>query len=117
LKHTPPSFIGYDPSPDVYYFGAIALIMNPQSRGTVTLRSADPKAAPLIDPKFMTHPFDRRIIIESTREIMRMLSAPVFAAKTIEMLGPKGDSDEAIWVSLPFAFYQAELIWALLRCH
>lgn len=98
-KHTPAAFLGYTPSSDETFLGAIGLVFNPQSRGTVTLRSADPNTAPLIDPKFLSHPFDRRIIIDSTRETMRILSAPVLAAKTLKMLGPKDDSDEAIWVS------------------
>ena len=77
----------------------MCLIMNPQSRGTVTLESADPLAAPLIDPKFLTHPYDQRVMIEGVREIMRILSAPVYAGRTIEKVGPKDDSDEAILVS------------------
>jgi choline dehydrogenase-like flavoprotein len=78
----------------------MCLIMNPQSRGTVTLRSSDPTAAPIIDPKFLSHPFDRRVMIEGLRETRRILSAPVFAANTVEKLGPEDDSDDAIWVSL-----------------
>lgn len=73
--------------------------MNPQSRGTVTLRSADPKAAPIIDPKFLTHPFDRRMMIDGIRETKSMLSAPVFASEIIKTLGPKDDSEEARLVS------------------
>lgn len=73
--------------------------MNPQSRGTVTLRSADPAEPPLIDPKFLTHPFDCRVMIDGIRETQRMFSAPVFATKTIEKLGPENDSDEIILVS------------------
>jgi len=74
--------------------------MNPQSRGTVTLRSSNPADPPIIDPKFLTNPFDRRVIIEGVRKTMKMLSAPVFAATTLEIIGPENDSDEAIWVSV-----------------
>lgn len=74
--------------------------MNPQSRGTVTLRSADPEAAPLIDPRFLTHPFDRRTAIEAFRELLRYLEAPVWKQKTVRRLAwPRDDTDEEIWVS------------------
>lgn len=72
--------------------------MNPQSFGSVTLRSSDPKVAPKIDPRFLTHEYDRRSMIEGVRETMHILSAPVYAVDTIEKVGPEGDSDEAIWV-------------------
>lgn len=77
----------------------MCIIMNPQSRGTVTLHSADPQAAPLIDPKFLTHPFDRRTAIESFRELLRYLQAPVWKQKTVRILGwPLTLTDEEIWV-------------------
>jgi len=72
--------------------------MNPQSRGTVTLHSSNPVDPPIIDPKFLTNPFDRRVIIDGLRQTMEMLSAPVFAATTLEKVGPKDSSDEEIWV-------------------
>lgn len=74
------------------------MIMNPQSRGTLTLRSSDPNDSPIIDPKFLTHPFDRRIMIEAVRKTTSLLSAPIFAAKTFEKLGPDDMSEDAIMV-------------------
>jgi choline dehydrogenase-like flavoprotein len=71
--------------------------MNPQSRGTITLRSSNPSDSPLIDPKFLTHPFDRRVLIEGMREMIRIFSAPVYASRTLRKLGPKDDSDDSIW--------------------
>lgn len=87
-----------DPGQEV--FAASCLVMNPQSRGTVTLRSADARDAPLIDPRFLTHPYDRRSAIEGMRELLKYLQAPVWQQKTVRRLGwPEDDSDEAIWVS------------------
>ncbi|KAI5927601.1 glucose-methanol-choline oxidoreductase-like protein [Camillea tinctor] len=84
--------------PDEKIVSGACLLMNPQSRGTVTLKSADPQDAPIIDPKFLTHPFDKRNAIESMREMLRYLQAPVWKNKTSRTLGwPKGDSDEEIW--------------------
>lgn len=95
--HTPSAFLGLEPDSETAFFGAICLIMNPQSLGTVTLRSSNPSDAPIIDPKFLTHPFDRRILIEGVRETMRIMSAPVYASRTLQRLGPKDDSDDGIW--------------------
>jgi GMC oxidoreductase len=74
--------------------------MNEQSHGTVTLQSSDPSAAPIIDPNFLAHPYDRRVLIDGVRQTMQMLSAPIYASRTIEKLGPKDETDEEIWVSL-----------------
>jgi choline dehydrogenase len=46
----------------------------PPSRGTVRLASADPKAAPLIDPNYWADPYDREMSIKGLKlaqEIMR----------------------------------------------
>lgn len=97
IQHSPSSFLAYEPAESEVYFGAICLIMNPQSRGTVILQSSDPSTAPLINPEFLTHPFDRRVLIDGIRETMRIQRAPIFASRTLKMLGPKDESDEAIW--------------------
>ena len=99
LQNIPPTFFPNQLAPDTRFLGAICLLFNPESRGSVTLQSADPSVAPIIDPKFLTHEFDRRTMIEGVREMIRILSAPIYAADTIENWGPKDDSDEAIWVS------------------
>ncbi|KAK8049616.1 hypothetical protein PG994_011346 [Apiospora phragmitis] len=83
---------------DEEVFSAICLVMNPQPRGTITLRSADPREAPVIDPKFLTHPFDRRTAIEGMREILRFFQAPVWKQKTVRNVSwPRNHSDSAIW--------------------
>ncbi|MEI8158653.1 MAG: GMC family oxidoreductase N-terminal domain-containing protein [Burkholderiales bacterium] len=39
----------------------------PKSRGRITLRSADPMDTPVIDPRYMTHPYDLALQIEGLR--------------------------------------------------
>ena len=39
----------------------------PKSRGRIALRSADPLDTPLIDPRYMTHPYDLALQIEGIR--------------------------------------------------
>lgn len=79
---------------------AMAILDNPQSRGIVRVISIDPLVAPHIDPKFLSHPYDRRAIIEAFREMMRWLEAPVWQGKTVRRLGwPNDESDNAMLVS------------------
>ena len=49
-------------------------VTRPKSRGTVRLRSADPAAAPVVDPNFLAEPDDLRVSAEGvriSREIFR----------------------------------------------
>lgn len=97
LQHCPSSIPNYSPAPSESYYGSICLIMHSQFAGTVTLRSLNLSVASIIDPNFLSHPFDRRALIEGIREVMRIQSAPIYASRTIKTLGPGDDSDEAIW--------------------
>lgn len=73
--------------------------MGAQSSGTVTLRSKDPKDPPLIDPKFLSHPFDRHVAIECIRDALDFLNQPFLAENTERLAtGPKGLGDEEILV-------------------
>lgn len=84
--------------------------MTPQSQGEVCLNSSDPKDAPLIDPKFLSHPFDKKSMIESMRTLMEYLEAPVFQKNTVKMIGcPKSMSDEDIWVCNPHNYINGNI--------
>ena len=41
---------------------------HPRSRGTLTLASADPKAAPLIDPNYLAEEYDRDVYLEALEQ-------------------------------------------------
>ncbi|MCX2861269.1 GMC family oxidoreductase N-terminal domain-containing protein [Paucibacter sp. PLA-PC-4] len=75
-------------------------LLRPHSRGTLSLASADPLAAPLIDPAFLQHPDDVQQLVEGyrlTRELMRAPSLKAFwthEAWTRE--AHTGDSDTQI---------------------
>lgn len=72
--------------------------MNPQSHGSVRLSSASPTAPPVVDPNLIGHAYDRRVLIEAVRTLMKLLSAPVFAQSAVKLIGcPKSASDEDIW--------------------
>jgi choline dehydrogenase-like flavoprotein len=77
----------------------VIILMNAQSRGSVTLASANPKDAPLIDFNYMDHPYDRQTLIRGIRRTMQL-------TKTREMSKywkgpinvPNSETDEDIWV-------------------
>ncbi|TFV57486.1 glucose-methanol-choline oxidoreductase [Mycobacterium sp. PS03-16] len=58
-------------------FGPI--LLTPHSRGTVTLRSADPAAKPLIDPRYLTDDAgaDRAALMEGLRISARIAQSPI----------------------------------------
>jgi choline dehydrogenase-like flavoprotein len=53
--------------------------LRPRSRGTVRLASADPFAAPLIDPNYWAEPEDRRISMQGLRMAREILRQPALA--------------------------------------
>ena len=82
------------------YLGFVVAFMNNQSVGEVRLQSANPGDNPVIDQKFLSHPFDRRVAIESVRNVLEFLDDSRFAEDRIRMAAaPSGRTDEEIYVS------------------
>ncbi|MGG7581350.1 GMC family oxidoreductase [Rhizobium sp. Nf11,1] len=73
--------------------------LHPRSRGTVRLSSADPAAAPLIDPNYWSDSHDRRMSLEGlkiAREIMQQAALkPYVMAERLP--GPKVVTDEQLF--------------------
>ena len=70
--------------------------LRPRSRGTVRLASADPLAAPLIDPNYWADPHDREMSIRGlklAREIMRQDALKPFVLAE-RLPGPDVETDE-----------------------
>ncbi len=57
----------------------LACHIRPQSRGSITLTSADPKVMPAVDPNYLDHPEDVRAAIDGFKTIRKVLAAPAFA--------------------------------------
>lgn len=57
-------------------FSLATVVLQPKSRGQVTLRNADPRSAPLIDPNYLAHPDDMRSMIAGVRCVRAVLDAP-----------------------------------------
>ncbi len=72
--------------------------LRPRSRGTVRLASADPAAAPLIDPNYWADPYDRQCALKGlrlAREIMRQPALKPFVLAE-RLPGPGLESDEEL---------------------
>lgn len=77
------------------YSCLLVFLFNAQARGEVTLQSSDPNVPLLFDPKFLSHPFDRRVAIESLRDAFRVAKSEGYTKDNVmELAGPKSDSDE-----------------------
>jgi choline dehydrogenase len=63
-------------------------LMRPMSRGTVTLASANPTDAPLIDPAYLSHPDDLRTLVKGTQMGYDILQAEALTPYRGKMLYP-----------------------------
>jgi choline dehydrogenase-like flavoprotein len=71
-------------------------LLRPKSRGEVTLGSADPLAAPLIDPNFFGDPADLEIMVAGFKTTRRLMETPALRAlqkKEMYTEGVKTDDD------------------------
>ncbi|MBB3995682.1 choline dehydrogenase-like flavoprotein [Sulfitobacter undariae] len=81
-----------------YGYSCHVCVLRPESRGTVSLASADPMAAPAIDPNFLTKDADLSTLIKGakmSREIMK--TPPMAAFEHSEMFGVRDGMTDADW--------------------
>ena len=58
-------------------------LFNGQSRRDVALQFANPDDPPIMNPNLSSHPFDRRVAIEATRQVLEIRESPAFARDTV----------------------------------
>ena len=80
-----------EPGVSVFVF-----VLNQKSTGSVRLQSSDPSQPLIFDPNYFSHPFDRRVAVEATRETLRVMHSPEFQSGGAVINGPKSDSEEDI---------------------
>ncbi len=73
-------------------------LLRPKARGTVRLRSADPRDLPLVDSQFFGHPDDLRLTLAAMRVAREVLATtPLAGLVRAELLpGAEAQSDEAL---------------------
>ncbi|KAJ2926548.1 hypothetical protein H1R20_g10543, partial [Candolleomyces eurysporus] len=70
----------------------LIILLTPHSRGTVKLASSNPFDAPLLDPNYLSHPFDMEAIIEGIRIAKRWYTGPAWDGFLTGFLGPDPDN-------------------------
>ena len=108
-----------EPAPDIQFHFVIAMVENhlrslrlgegfschicalrPHSRGEVFLQSADPFAAPGIDPRYLSDPRDLSILRKGAQMAREIMQAPALKRWRGREIGAKGDMTDAEWERL-----------------
>ncbi len=63
-------------------------LIYPKSRGTLRLASADPSAAPVIDPGYLTEPDDARLLLDGMELIRATMASKIIAGQVSLELSP-----------------------------
>lgn len=83
-------------------FSMTSVLLRPESSGEIRLASADPAAAPVIDPRFFSDERDLAALVRGYKEIRRLADSPAFDKfRGPEIMpGRTFDSDDALedWV-------------------
>lgn len=66
-------------------YGILAILVRPQSRGYVTIRSKDPRDAPVIQPCLLSHPHDMKVLLKAVK-----LAIAVAGSDPIKKYSPGG---------------------------
>jgi choline dehydrogenase len=66
-------------NPPGHGFTIGAVLLRPESRGWLALRSRDPTAAPVIRPNYLSSPADLAALIAGVRYVRRLVAAEAFA--------------------------------------
>ncbi|TDE39756.1 GMC family oxidoreductase [Antarcticimicrobium sediminis] len=81
-------------------FSCHVCALRPFSRGSVTLASDDPLAAPAIDPQFLSDPRDLQTTIKGAKMARAILQAPAMAPyQEKELFGIRDGMSDAQWES------------------
>src|SRR6516162_8741608 len=71
-------------------------LIYPKSRGTLRLASADPSAAPVIDPAYLTEPDDTRLLLDGMELVRATMASKIIADQiSLELSPGSGYPDRA----------------------
>jgi choline dehydrogenase len=93
-----------------YGYGVHVCGLYPKSRGEIKLRSNKPSDSAMIDPNYLQHPDDQKVMIDGVRRARKILAAPSFEKYHSWEVGPgpEAQTDEQI---LAFIRKKAETIY------
>ena len=75
-------FSGDTIAPPLHPFSGIScplIVLRPESRGTVRIKSADPRQPPAIQPRYLSAAKDRDTMVAGLRALRRIMAAPALA--------------------------------------
>lgn len=83
-------------------FILVALLLRPESRGSVTLRSSDPLDAPRIQPNYLADERDRAALLRGTRLVRQITATPPLAQlrRTERLPGDEAQSDDELLAAI-----------------
>jgi choline dehydrogenase len=92
-------FSGDSMSGPLHPFSGIScplIVLRPESRGHVRIRSADPRAAPAIQPRYLSARKDRDVMVAGLRALRRIIASPALKSfiEAEHEPGPACASDE-----------------------
>ncbi|MFJ2399013.1 GMC family oxidoreductase [Streptomyces sp. NPDC087843] len=77
-------------------FTCLVVLLRPESRGTIRLRSADPSAKPVVDPRYLAGEADRELLVEGTRRTIGIGAAPAMRPYFGQAAVSASDSDNVL---------------------
>jgi choline dehydrogenase len=105
--HFVPAHFGNDDKTDVYDLATyphtdgytiLPTLLKPKSRGYVGLGSANPIAAPIIQPNYFADDDDRQVLISGLRKALEVMQADSFQRYSLGINSPiEYSSDDALW--------------------
>lgn len=89
---------GFEIQPYAEGYSLGAVLLRPKSKGVITLKSSDPFAAPLIDPKYFSDPEDLDRLVSAVRKYREVIHTEPASDFVISEIKPGADAvtDEQI---------------------
>ncbi|KNF02885.1 hypothetical protein PSTG_03831 [Puccinia striiformis f. sp. tritici PST-78] len=66
------------PDPNTSYLVIATTLQHPLSRGSSHINSKDPSQSPLIDPGFLSHPFDAWLMVQAAKHARKIMAQPQY---------------------------------------
>jgi choline dehydrogenase len=101
--HFAPVHNGNDYKSDIYNmmslpstngFGILVILLHPESSGTVGIRSKNPAAPPIIQPRFLTSENDRNTLLKGLRKAMAVADAKSFKPYSDGLYHPQRNASD-----------------------